>query len=112
MTQFGSRSGEIEAAGAGLAFVAAEKRNGVWRPGKFFVNHPVASPFLLDEDRTATRDYGLHHGFGPDAVNIAHPATLIIDRDRLVRYLYRGDSQSDRAPLEEVIGVLQGLGKA
>jgi len=91
-----------------LAFMAAEKRDGVWRPGKFLEKHPIASVFLLDEDRTVTKAYGLHHAFGTDAINIAHPATLVIDRAGIVRYIYRGDNQLDRAPLDEVMGALRG----
>jgi peroxiredoxin len=113
MTQFESRGPEIEAAGAQLAFIAAEKRDGVWRPGKFLEKHPIASVFLLDEDRTVTRAFGLHHALGTDALNIAHPATLVICRDDnrggLVRYIYRGDNQLDRAPLDEVLGALKEI---
>ena len=109
MTQFESRRPEIEAAGAQLAFIAAEKRDGVWRPGKFLEKHPIASVFLLDEDRGVTKAYGLHHALGTDALNIAHPATLVIDRGGSVRYIYRGDSQLDRAPLDEVLEALLGL---
>ncbi len=109
MAQFESRRPEIEAAGAQLAFLAAEKRDGVWRPGKFLEKHPIASVFLLDEDRAVTKAYGLHHAFGADAINIAHPATLVIDRDGRVRYIYRGDNQLDRAPLDEVMGALQDI---
>jgi len=115
MTQFESRKPEIEAAGAQLAFIAAEKRDGVWRPGKFLEKHPISSVFLLDEDRAVTKAYGLHHALGTDAINIAHPATLVIcrndDRGGLVRYIYRGDNQLDRAPLDEVLGALQEIGK-
>ena len=107
MTQFESRKPEIEALGAQLAFLAAEKRNGVWRPGRFLEKHPIASVFLLDEDRAVTKAYGLHHALGADAINIAHPATLVIDRGGLVRYIYRGENQLDRAPLDEVLGALQ-----
>ena len=111
MTQFESRRTEIEAAGAQLAFIAAEKRGGVWRPGKFLEKHPIAGVFLLDEDRAVTKAYGLHHAFGADAIDIAHPATLVIcrddDRGGLVRYIYRGDNQLERAPLDEVIRALQ-----
>jgi peroxiredoxin len=107
MTQFESRRPEIEAAGTRLAFIAAEKRDGVWRPGKFLEKHPIASVFLLDEDRAVTKAYGLHHALGTDALNIAHPATLVIDRGGRVRYIYRGDNQLDRAPLDEVIQALQ-----
>jgi peroxiredoxin len=103
MTQFESRRAEIEAAGAQLAFIAAEKRDGLWKPGKYLKKHPIASIFLLDEDRAVTKDYGLHHAFGTDAINIAHPATLVIDRGGIVRYIYRGDNQLDRASLDEVL---------
>jgi len=111
MTQFESRRQEIEAAGAQLAFIAAEKRDGVWKPGKFLEKHPVASVFLLDEDRLVTKAYGLHHALSTDALNIAHPATLIIDRNGSLRYIYRGDNQYDRAPLDEVIAALRLLEK-
>jgi peroxiredoxin len=109
MTQFESRRPDIEAAGALLAFIAAEKREGIWRPAKFFEKHPIASVFLLDEDRTVTKTYGLHHALGKDAVNVAHPATLAIDRSGLMRYIYRGDNQLDRAPLPDVLAALVGL---
>jgi len=113
MTQFESRGREIEAAEAQLAFIAAEKRDGVWKPGRFLEKHPIASVFLLDEDRTVTKAYGLHHALATDALNIAHPATLVIcrdgDRGGVVRYIYRGDNQLDRAPLDEILGALHGL---
>jgi len=113
MTQFESRRREIEAAGATLAFVAAEMRDGVWKPGKYLEKHPISSVFLLDEDRAVTKAYGLHHALSTDALNIAHPATLVICRDDdhvgSVRYIYRGDNQLDRAPLDEVLGVLKEI---
>ena len=113
MTQFESRRPELEAAGAQLAFIAAEKRDGVWKPGKFLEKHPIASVFLLDEDRTVTKAYGLHHALATDALNIAHPATLVICRNSdgggIVRYVYRGDNQLDRAPLDEVLKALKEI---
>ena len=113
MTQFESRKKELEAAGAQLAFIAAEKRNGVWKPRKFLEKHPISSVFLLDEDRTVTKAYGLHHALATDALNIAHPATLVICRDHdsggTVRYIYRGDNQLDRAPLDEVLKALKEI---
>src|ERR1035437_4368198 len=116
MTQFEWLRPEIEAARAQLAFIAAEKRDGEWKPGRFLEKHPIASVFLLDEDRTVTKAYGLHHALGTDAINIAHPATLVIGRDHdgsdndrggIVRYIYRGANQLDRAPLDEVLQVLK-----
>jgi peroxiredoxin len=107
MAQFESRRAEIEAAGAQLAFITAEKRDGVWKPGKYLEKHPIASVFLLDEDRVVTKAYGLHHALGTDAINIAHPATLVIDKSGTIRYIYRGDNQLDRVPLNEVLKGLQ-----
>jgi peroxiredoxin len=100
---------EIERAGARLAYIAAEKTTGVWKPAKFLASHPVSFPFLLDENRAVTKAYGLCHRIGTDVFNIAHPATLVIDRDRTVDYIYRGDSQTDRAPFHQVMEAVKTL---
>ncbi len=107
MAQFESLKSGIEAAGAQGAFIAAEKRDGVWKPGTFLAKHPVSWPFLLDEDRVVTKAYGLHHAVGTDALDIAHPATLVIDQGGVVRYIYRGDNQHDRAPMVEVLAAVR-----
>lgn len=90
-------------------FIAAEKGDGLFKPGKFLEKHPVSFPFLLDEDRAVTKAYGLYHRLGRDAINIAHPASLVIDRQRLLRYIYRGDNQADRAPMEQVLAAVRKL---
>jgi len=110
MAQFESRKQEIVESGGQVVYVAAEKQDGFWNPGKFLERHPISFPFLLDEDRTVTKAYGLHHALGTDALNIAHPATLVIDRQGVVRYIYRGQNQHDRAPLDEVISTVRKIG--
>ncbi len=109
MAQFEPIKHEIEQAGAQVAFIAAEKGAGVWKPAKFLQSHSVSFPFLLDEDRTVTKAYGLYDRLSMDAIHIAHPATLVIDRDRTVGYIYRGDSQTDRAPIDEVLEAARKL---
>ena len=103
MAQLELVKSEIDQAGAQLVYIAAEKSTGVWKPAKFLQSHPVSFPFLLDEDRAVTRAYGLYHRLGVDAIHIAHPATLVIDRERRVEYIYRGDNQTDRSPVHEVL---------
>ena len=103
MAQLELMKTEIEQGGAQLAYIAAEKARGVWNPAKFLQSHPVSFPFLLDEDRSVTRAYGLYHRLGVDAIHIAHPATLVVDRERKIGYIYRGENQTDRAPFHEVI---------
>jgi peroxiredoxin len=109
MAQLESQKREIDAAGARLAYIAAEKRGGVWKPETFLAKHPISFPFLLDEDRTVTKEYGLHHAIGTDALNIAHPATLVIAHSGTVRWIYRGDNQHDRAPLDDVLNAVREI---
>lgn len=99
----------IKDAGAHLVYIAAEKRGGMFKPEQYLAKNPVSVPFLLDEDRTITKAYGLYHRIGLDAIHIAHPATLVIDTGKMVRYIYRGDSQVDRAPAEPVLAAARRL---
>ena len=112
MAQVELMKSEIGQAGAELVYIAAEKARGVWNPAKFLQSHPVSYPFLLDEDRSVTKAYGLYHRLGMDAINIAHPATLVVDRQRKVAYIYRGDNQTDRAPFSQVMEAVRKLSTA
>jgi peroxiredoxin len=103
MAQLGPYEKQIEEIGADLILIAAEKRGHMFKPEAFLGKHPVRFPFLLDEDRTVTRLYGIYHRLGTDAINIARPATFVIDRNGIIRYIYVGSSQTDRAPIEEVL---------
>ena len=109
MAQFEPIKSELEKAGAQVFFIAAEKREGMFKPARFLEKHPVSFPFLLDEDRTVIKAYGLYHRLAKDAINIAHPATLVIDSGGTVRYIYRGENQADRAPIEKVMEAIRKL---
>jgi peroxiredoxin len=109
MAQFEPLTEEITNLATQVAYIAAEKREGMHKPAKFLAKHPVSFPFLLDEDRRVTKAYGLYHRIGLDAINIAHPATLVVDGGGVVRYVYRGSNQLDRAPLEPVLDVVRQL---
>jgi peroxiredoxin len=111
MAQLEPHKDEIEKLGVVLVYLAAEKDQGVWKPAKYLIEHPVSFPFLLDEDRAVTKAYGLYHAFGHDAFRIAHPATLIVDRSCTVRYIYRGENQTDYPPVEEVLDALRKIRK-
>lgn len=112
MAQFESQKSEIEGQGGQVAFIAAQKREGIFKPAKYLAEHPVQFPFLLDEDRSVTKAYGLYHRFGHDAFNIAHPATLVIGQTQSVRFIYRGKDQTDRIPVPAVVEVVKKLKSA
>jgi peroxiredoxin len=106
MAQFEPHKDEIETAG-NLLYVAAEKRTGLFKPEKFLSDHRISFPFLLDEDRSVTKAYGIYHRLGSDAFNIARPATFIIDRKAVVRWLYVSSNQTDRAEVSVVLDQLK-----
>jgi peroxiredoxin len=107
MAQFEPWKQTIAEIGGGLVYIAAEKKNGMFNPMKFLDKHPVSFPFLLDEDRAVTKNYGVYHRLGIDAINIARPATFVIGCDQTIRYLYVGASQVDRAPIEQILDALK-----
>lgn len=109
MAQLEPHKNEIANLGANLVYIAAQKRAGFWRATKYLLRHPVSFPFLLDEDRSVTKAYGLYHSFGHDAFRIAHPAALIVNGQGTCRYIYRGENQLDRAPIEDVLAVANKL---
>jgi peroxiredoxin len=103
MAQFESNTAEIKNSGLQVAFVAAQTRGGVFDPEKYFREHSISYPFLLDEDRSITKAYGVYQWVGFDGINIAHPATFLIDEKGIARYIHVGDTQWERAPLEDVL---------
>jgi peroxiredoxin len=103
MARFEPLKEQIESKGASVVFVAAEKRDGFFKPEKFLERRHVSFPFLLDEDRAVTKAYGVYNRVALDAFHIAKPATFVVGRDGVVKYAYVGKSQMDRAPLESVM---------
>src|SRR5260370_10291808 len=98
MDQLGVMAKQFHQAGAAVILIAAEKRGGMFKPGKFLEKHPAPFPFLLDEDRAVTKAYGIYRRLGLDAINIARTATFVVDRARIVRWIYVGNTQLDSPP--------------
>ncbi len=109
MAQLESRAAAIAEARAQLVYIAAEKRQGLFRPDKYLATHPISFPFLLDEDRSVSRRYGVYQRLGHDAINIARPATLVVDREGFLQFAYVSENQRDRTRIEEVIALAARL---
>ncbi len=103
MAQFEPYKDQIAASGATLVYIAAEKREGVFHPAQYLARNPISFPFLLDEDRQVTKAYGVYRRIGLDAFNIARTATFVVDREGVVRWMYIGQNQRDRSPVEELL---------
>jgi peroxiredoxin len=109
MAQFELVKDELKRLGASLVYIAAEKRAGMFNPEKFLQKNPISFPFILDEDRSVSKAYGLYHRLGKDAINIAHPATLVLNASGVLQYVYRGDSQTDRPSVDEVLEAVKKI---
>jgi len=107
MAQFEPHKAEIESVPGSLVYIAAEKRAGIFKPEKYFEKHPISFPFLLDEDRSVTKSYGVYQRLRKDAFNIAAASTFVVDKNQKVQFAYVGSSQHDRAPLEQVLATLK-----
>lgn len=67
-------------------------------------------PILSDPDLHTTDAYGLRHpGGGPDGQDIAHSASVLIDRDGIVRWVYVTRNVRVRPLPEVVVAAIDGL---
>ena len=107
MAQFEPQKKPLEELGTQLVYIAAEKKHGLWHPAKYLANHPISFPFLLDEDRSVTRAYGVYQALAADAFRIARPATLVIDRTGTIGFIYVGSGQTDRIDPSTLLGFLR-----
>ena len=64
-------------------------------------------PILCDEARAVIKQYGVWHPIGIDALNMARPASFLIDgQTRAIRFMFVGSTQFERADLESILGAV------
>ena len=73
----------------------------------FAERNGISYPLLVDKDRDVIKSYGVYHWFSFEAYNIARPATFIIDKLGVVRYMYIGSHQFDMVDQTELIECLK-----
>jgi peroxiredoxin Q/BCP len=64
---------------------------------------------LVDEERRVSKLYGVWHGMGWSAWNIARPALFLIDRTNVVRYAFVASRQDEFPSHEEIVAELDKL---
>lgn len=70
----------------------------------------ITFPLLVDKTREVIKSYGVYHWLSLEAYNIARPATFVIDKTGVIRYMYIGSHQFDLVKQEEVLGCLERIG--
>ncbi len=76
---------------------------------KYADRHNITFPLLTDKDRHVIKGYGVHHRLGIDAYNIARPATFVIDKNRVIQFMYVGSHQFDLANHQSLIDCLKSF---
>ena len=69
----------------------------------------ITFPLLVDKTRSVIKSYGVYHWLSLEAYNIARPATFIIDKTGIIRYMYIGSHQFDLAKQTEVLESLKDI---
>ncbi len=75
----------------------------------FAERNGITYPLLVDKDRSVIKRYGVYHWLSFEAYNIARPATFIIDKLGIIRYMYIGSHQFDMVDQTELIACLKSL---
>ncbi len=69
----------------------------------------ITFPLLVDKTREVIKSYGVYHWLSLEAYNIARPATFVIDKAGVIRYMYIGSHQFDLVPQEEILQRLKEI---
>jgi peroxiredoxin Q/BCP len=72
--------------------------------------NPQPFPLLVDESRAAAKAFGVYKALGLDGVNIARPATFLIDAHGRVAWRHVGSDPDDRpsdSMLLDALGLLR-----
>lgn len=69
----------------------------------------ITFPLLVDKTREVIKSYGVYHWLSLEAYNIARPATFVIDKTGVIRYMYISSHQFDLVKQREILECLEGL---
>ena len=69
----------------------------------------ITYPLLVDKERRVIKNYGVYHWLSLEAYNIARPATFVIDKRGIIRYMYIGSHQFDLAKQTEILECLRTI---
>ena len=97
-----------EVAQQGVALVGVVCQGRHWVASWLAVN-ALPFPLLVDEERTAARAFGVYKLLGLDGVNIARPASFLVDAQGQIVWSYVGGDRMDRPGDERLLEALAQL---
>ena len=69
----------------------------------------ITFPLLVDKTREVIKSFGVYHWLSLEAYNIARPATFVIDKTGIIRYMYIGSHQFDLVQQTDILECLKGI---
>jgi peroxiredoxin len=102
LAEFRDRFAELTSLGFGLAALSVDEPQ---RSRALVAQLELPFPLLCDTEREVVRAYGLFNE--KEKGGIAYPATLVLDRDRIVRFRSL-DRTASRVTLDELFSFLKG----
>ena len=106
MAQLSQNAPTYAAAGVRIVAIAAQTRAGA---AQWLTRNPQPFLWLVDADRVVIKAYGVYNKFSYDAWKMAHPASLLIDQNRTIKFIYRAANQWDIPTKEEMLRGLKHL---
>ncbi len=103
----GTQLSEAEKAGVEIVAVSPDPNE---QSQKFAEGLRLAYRFLADRDLAVTRRYGLVHARGgADGQDVPRPATIVLDRDGVVRWISVSRNFQVRPDPGDVLRAVRGL---
>lgn len=98
---------EIETRGVPLILVICQSEASV---RAFCGRHPIPFAIAIDESRDTARSWGVWRLLGLDAVNIARPATFLVDGAGIIRERHVAPVQWRPLPIDALLEGLDRIG--
>ena len=70
---------------------------------RYFERQPSPLTVLMDTERSAAKDYGVHVRLGLEGWNVARPASFLIDRAGFLRHIFVSRLQTESCSLETIV---------
>lgn len=90
----------LHAAGVGVLAVMTQDARSLRRR---LATQMPPFPILADENREAARTFGVFRALSWDGIGVTRPATFLIDRAGIVRFIYVGERDADLPETEALI---------
>jgi peroxiredoxin Q/BCP len=104
IAQLRERHGTFRDAGAEIVAILCQKRAAV---RAWLERNPLPFPLLADEDRSAAKRWGVWVRLNLESVNIARPASFVVDAQGIVSYAAVSRVQFDVPALDDLLAAIR-----